>query len=251
MWAQNPAYSLPCILLLVYTRGLLFMRSIVWFMPFCAFFLGYYSLYYWWPMVSVTTPSVIGLPLTEACILLSKLQLAPRILEEKVNQDIPAGTVLHQIPEPGTSIKPHQTIGLVLAQAPPNQVAPDYRMIPQKAIENDACAKGIRYKIYYVFSPYPQELCIGQWPMPGMPLPDRRMILYFTHPTPDPVIVPDMRGLTVHEARQLCLRYNLPEPTVHTTNTSMEPDSTILDQRPLPGSIMPLSAISCTFLCSV
>ena len=216
----------------------------------CIFFLGYYSLYYWWPIASVSTPSVIGLPLTDACILLSQLQLAPRILEKKVTQDIPAGTVLHQFPEPGTSVKPHQTISLVLAQAPLNQEAPDYRMMPQKAVERDAHAKNIKYKVYYVLSSYPQELCIGQWPMPAMPLPDHRMILYFTRSTPDPVIVPDMRGLTVQEARQLCLRYNVPEPTVHATSTSMEPDGIILDQRPLPGSIMPISAISCTFLCN-
>jgi serine/threonine-protein kinase len=219
-------------------------------MPFCAFFLGYYSLYYWWPIASVTTPSVIGLPLADACVLLSQLQLAPRILEEKVHQDIPPGTVLHQVPQPGTSVKPHQTIGLVLAQTPPNQKAPDYRMMPQKAIEDDAHAKGIKYKVYYVLSSYPQELCIGQWPMPAMPLPDHRIILYFARSTPDPVIVPDMRGLTVQEGRELCLRYGLSEPMVHTTNALMTPDDTILDQRPLPGSIMLLTAISCTFLYS-
>jgi len=227
------------------------MRSIIWFIPFCAFFLGYYSLYYWYPISSITTPSVIGLSLTDACILLSRIQLAPRILEEKVNADMPAGTVLHQIPQPGTSVKPHQTIGLVLTQAPPNQEAPDYRMMTQKAIERDAQEKGIKYKNYYVSSSYPQELCIGQWPGAGMPLPDHRIMFYYTRPTTDPVIVPDMRGVPLAEARQICLRYGLPEPTMHTSHDYVAaPVDTIIDQRPLAGSIMPLTAISFTFLVS-
>jgi len=219
-------------------------------MPFCAFFGGYYSLYYWYPIARVTVPSVIGLPLAQACIKLSQANLSPRIVHTLIDAEMPADTVIRQMPEPGISVKSLQTIDLILAQPPANQEAPDYCMMSLSAIEKDMQNKSIKYKHFYVPSSYPQAVCIGQWPTPSMPLPDHRMIIYSSYSTTaEPVIVPDVRGLTLHELQQLCLHYGLPEPVVHLTTTSQEGAGKIIDQRPLPGSIMQLSTISFTCLC--
>lgn len=220
------------------------IRSYFWLLPFCSFFTGYYIANRWWHKPSIPAPALIGLELNHAVKIISDLHLYPKLLEERLDSDTPAGTIIQQIPAAATPVKPGQTICLVITKQPQLIQAPTYSGMHKTAVENHAATAGIRLRTYILPSNYPSGTCIGQWPSPETPLEGSKMIVYYAAADPKAVLIPDMRGLSVSEVQELCLKYGLPAPIIHTKNTNQaSPRSTITDQRPLPGAILAPSQI--------
>lgn len=188
------------------------------------------------------TPSLVGTQLHDAFTVLSQHNLYPRILREKEDSDIPAGTILSQTPAPATRIKPQQSVFLVISKPAPLPRAPNCINASKKSILTQAQARNIRTKLYSLPSIYPVDHCFAQYPSANQVVTDNTMIVYLSAGNKKPVLLPNFKQLTVAQAREHVLNQPISIQPTHTSPTPYHDCSSciIVDQRPLAGSLITL-----------
>ncbi len=243
---QNPAYGHR---LLTYLRpnhpdkkSREFVNRLIWIFPFIFFLAGYYSMRTIYHADELPTPSLIGMQLPDAFALLSERNLYPRILREKEDSDIPAGTVLSQTPAPATRIKPQQSVFLVISKPTPLPRAPQCINASKKTILNEAHARGIRAKLYSLPSIYPVDHCFAQYPSANQTVTDNTMIVYLSAGNRKPILLPNFKQLTVQEVQEHLATQPITTQISHTSPTPPHRCTAcvIVDQRPLAGSLITL-----------
>lgn len=212
----------------------------LWTVPFIAFLGGYFLADYFLRIERVITPSLVGLRIHQAFELLADKHLYPRLLEEKLDADLPPGTVLNQIPAAETPVRPGQTVLLVISQQPQRLRTPHFIGSPKATIERETATLGIKTRLYTLSSLYPAGTCIGQWPSPDTQLDEPKMIIYLSSGNEKPSIVPDLRGISFQEAHDFCLQHGLIISGVRKYPDNGQPNANdlVIDQRPLPGSLL-------------
>jgi beta-lactam-binding protein with PASTA domain len=108
-------------------------------------------------------------------------------------------------------------------------------------------ARKIRAKLYQLPSIYPMDHAFAQYPAANQIVNDA-MIVYMSCGSRKPVIFPNLKDLTVQEAKEHLATQPITIQTTHIRSAHGEPSRTthdcssciILDQRPLPGSIIAL-----------
>jgi len=188
------------------------------------------------------TPSLVGMQLPDAFSVLSRHNLYPRILQEKEDSDIPAGTILSQTPAPLTKIKPQQSVFLIISKPAPLPRAPHCINAPKKTILTQTQARGIRTKLYYLPSIYPIDHCFAQYPAPNQVVTDNSMLIYLSAGNRKPVLLPNFKQLTVQEAKEHLATHPVTLQITHVRPAPAHECSAciILDQRPLAGSLIAL-----------
>jgi len=223
------------------------MKQLTWFIPFLCFLTGYYSMRFIYHTNQIETPSLIGMQLPDAFAILSAHNLYPRILQEREDSDLPAGTILSQTPAPQTQIKPQQSVFLIISKPAPLPRAPLCINASKKSIMTQTQARKIRAKFYALPSIYPIDHAFAQYPAANQIVNDT-MIVYLSCGTRKPVILPNFKELTVQEAKEYLATHPITLSLTHVRSAHGEPSRTthdcssciILDQRPLPGSIIAL-----------
>lgn len=188
------------------------------------------------------TPSLVGMQLPDAFTVLSKHNLYPRILRETEDSDMPAGTILSQMPAPSTQIKPQQSVFLVISKPAPLPCAPHCINKAKQTVHIQTQARNIRVKMHSLPSIYPIDHCFAQYPAPDSVVTDNTMIVYLSAGNRKPIVLPNFKQLTVSQAQEHLVSQPI---TVHTTHTGPAPYHTctgcvIVDQRPLAGSLITL-----------
>lgn len=92
------------------------LKDILWTLPFICFAGGYYITQSTLCMGQFEAPSIEGKSLMQAATELSNHQLSLRVLRIKQSNNLPHGTIIHQIPSPGQMVKPRQTICVTLSK---------------------------------------------------------------------------------------------------------------------------------------
>lgn len=218
------------------------MKRFLWLTPFICFLVGYQSMRIMYHVDEIKTPSLIGLQLTDAFTILSHHNLNPRILQEKEDPDIPAGTILSQIPTTDSFIKPQQSVFLVVSKTPPIPRAPYCINRAKDVISKDAAAQNIRTKFFALHSIYPTDRCFAQYPAHNDPVTDGTMIMYLSAGNHKPVILPNFKGLSLDEVREYLENHPVTIQASHNPAKSHTDCSSciITDQRPLAGSFVVL-----------
>lgn len=189
------------------------------------------------------TPSVVGTPIHEAFAILSAHNLNARLLEEKEDAYLPAGTVISQTPQAGQKIKPYQSLFMLLSKKPSHINAPYCLNKTNDEINKLLQKNSLRAKIYTLPSIYPQGLCFAQIPLPQEPIDTTMLTLYISDGNKKPIIWPNFTQLPVSEVTQFLQTHALeatiiherPYPLPHTCTTCK-----VTDQRPLAGSLITL-----------
>lgn len=219
------------------------MKQLTWFIPFLCFLTGYYSMRFIYHTNQIETPSLIGMQLPDAFATLSAHNLYPRILQEREDSDLPSGTILGQTPAPKTQIKPQQSVFLIISKPAPLPRAPLCINASKKSIATQTQARKIRAKLYALPSIYPIDHAFAQYPAANQIVNDS-MIVYMSSGTRKPVILPSFKNLTIKEAKEHLASQPITIQTTHIGCAHGEPHDCnaciILDQRPLPGSIIGL-----------
>ena len=153
-------------------------KNILWLVPFICFLSGYMIVRSLFHINTISTPSVVGKHLYEAFALLSNQHLNVRLLAQKEDADLPNGTVINQVPSPGQMVKPRQTVFLALSKQPPIPIAPQLIGKHYQTIKNEIRSAKLRFKAYFLESPYPANTCIAQMPSPHKSLSDNILIVY-------------------------------------------------------------------------
>jgi len=103
------------------------------------------------------------------------------------------------------------------------------------AIEKELSLLGIRNKSYLVASNKPVNTCIAQFPAPGSPLDENKVVTYLSAGHKKPLLMPNFQGKTLPEARDFLSHYD-----VQIEVQQSGPNNQITNQRPLAGSLVEL-----------
>lgn len=222
------------------------LKKFLWTLPFICFIGGYFSLTKIYPVKEITTPTIIGKTLQEACSILSQHTLNSRLIALKEDSLLPDGTLISQTPQAGQKIKPNQTVFIVVSIQPQKNSAPQYIHKTLNEIESEIITKNIRAKSYTMPSIAMQNTCIAQWPETGLPLENNKMIIYIASPMNKPILIPYLKNKPTLEVVDFLKSNNIQVDLIH-TNDNLEENHTcsqctIIDQRPLAGSIIALDS---------
>jgi len=215
-------------------------RSILWLLPFICFAGGYFATRSLFHQAHLKTPALIGKNLFEAFTILSNNNLSPRLLDQKIDPDLPEGTVINQLPAAGQSIKQRQTVFVVLSKKPP--VTPAPLLVGKSLNEIEKLGASMPYKIktYLVPSCYPTNQCISQYPNSSEPISNNTVVAYIAQDSHKPVIWPNFVGKPLEQVIDFLATYNI-EPHI-IPNKSEEAGVHVVDQRPYAGSLIVLNA---------
>lgn len=221
----------------------MFLKKFLWTLPFICFIAGYLLLTKIYPVKDIETPNIMGKSLRQACIILAQYNLNSRLITLKVDPLLAEGTIISQTPQAGQKIKPNQTVFVVASTLPEKNHAPNVILKPLSEIEPDLVAKGIRIKNYAIPSHHHVDVCVSQWPEPGVALENNKMIIYTAISNNKPVLLPNLKNKTVPEVIEFLTTNSMVAAILH--SNVMEESHTcehcsIIDQRPLAGSIITL-----------
>ncbi len=216
------------------------LKKIVWMIPFACFAAGYFATRSYFAIAQFPVACIEGKSLYEAVTELSNHQLNLKLLRIKKDSDMPHGTIIRQLPAAGQMVKPRQTVFVTISEQPPLPQAPDMVGKPIEQIEPELRALGIRCKSYPLASAYPKNTCIAQYSAAHQPITDNVLTLYIAQPHSKPYILPTFSGMPVQEAIDLLEGYDITPEIVQAKRRSPSKIPLIIDQRPLPGSLIVL-----------
>lgn len=228
----------------------LFLSHSFWLFPFLSFILGYIFISFFYKNPTLKAPALIGQTLDKALITLSHYNLNIRILSQKDDNELKEGTIISQTPAPGQIIKQNQALYVVISQKPAHSIIPDLhqtsREQAQKILENEL----FLIKWYPISMQSEHEYCIAQFPVSGMVLhPDTTLMVYYAIPYEKPVIMPNFKLMPALEVNSFLALHDVHATIFH----SPPPDAThqcqhcvIMDQRPLPGTLLMLHGAHAT-----
>lgn len=220
------------------------LQNYFWLLPFSSFCLGYLLLYFLLSAPTLEVPSLIGNNITNAVKMLCHANLNLRIITQKEDNDLPDGTIISQNPRSGHTIKPNQAIYCVISCKSQTKSAPNLVNQTTEQIAEVAKKEGIRLKKIFLESKYPSGVCIGQIPKAGHPLEHKNLLVYISVPNDTKVLFPDLQGRLVPEVLEFLKPYGLSPTIFH--RSSLETghhciNCRVINQKPLPGSIVDLS----------
>ncbi len=213
--------------------------------PFISFVLGYYCISFFYHVPVYSAPALLGMQLQDAVVQLSDLHLNLRIIGRKQENDLPAGTIMSQMPQPKTKIKANQSLYCVISTRADTPAVPDLLKKNKEAIIAELNAAALRHTIFYVDALLPTDICVAQWPQPGQRLSDTdKIIIYLSAGNNKPVIWPDFKKLPVSEVTEYLAMHGITPTITHRTVVEdghiCSDECIIVDQRPLPGVIVSL-----------
>lgn len=189
------------------------------------------------------TPDLVGKTLEQALALLSESNLNMRLLQYKEDPTLAPGTIVSQIPQAGQQIKPQQSLFLTVSCHTPALKAPHLLDQRLNSPEFNSLVQGIKLTVFHVPSNYPHDYCIAQIPAAGDLLATPTMVIYVANSSAQKSIWPHFVGKRVHDVRDFLQAHDISVEIIH---TYQQPDGhgcencIVLDQRPLPGSLIML-----------
>lgn len=166
-----------------------------------------------------------------------------RLLEEKEDACLPTGTIISQTPQAGHTIKPYQSLFVLVSKKPSRVHAPHCLHKTGSDVQSLLQSQNIRAKIYTLPSIYPKGLCFAQIPLPQEPIEDTMLTLYVSDGNKKPIIWPDFRQLLVSDVINFLNTHTIEATVVHeylVPANHICTSCTITDQRPLVGSLIML-----------
>lgn len=188
----------------------------LYFFPFLCFMAGYFLIAHILGTQEIETPALIGKPLHDAARELSAHNLNLRIVAEKADGELQAGTVVSQTPAAGKKIKENQSVFIAISKALPHPLAP--QCINKLAAELPKEIAGTTVKKYYLPSEFPKDYCFAQFPTADSEIFDH-LILYISSGNQQPVIWPDMTNKPLEQIQVFLAAHNLTAHILYPDNT--------------------------------
>jgi len=216
--------------------------SWLWISPFIFFIIGYIGMMRLVRVETVETPAVLGLSLQNGLFALTAVQLHGYILGEREDGDLAPGTIVEQSPQAGTTVKAHQSVGLLVTKRQAEPCAPLYSGRQRAEIIAQSAQEGWRVREHWIEHSAPQGCCIAQYPLAGQPSSDRLIHVYFARGSNAIRVMPDFRGrsvkavqeaISVFEGVVMVLHQEALLPASHSCETCV-----VIEQKPLAGTLI-------------
>lgn len=216
------------------------MNRYLWIIPFASFLTGYAIMSMLYQSKTTQTPILIGKPVQEALILASKQGLSLRLVAEKEDPELPAGTVLSQNPLPHTHIKTHQPIHCIISKKKEYRVG-HFMGKQLDQIKSELDQQTITPHIHFINSSIPAGLCITQEPAPDTILTNKSILLYISQDNSSECIFPNLCQKPVEDVQRFLsaapvhvqLTHAFEQPADHSCTNCI-----VSDQRPHAGTII-------------
>jgi serine/threonine-protein kinase len=189
----------------------------------------------------VKVPELKGLPLDEARSALAERALMIQEVGSVYHPDIPEGRVVRQEPLAGTSVRKARSVSVVLSKGPDMATVPSLEGESLRHARMQLSRLGLRQgTVAHSFSSEIQaDYIIGTDPPAGTSLHKGRAVslLVSLGPEADDFVMPDLRGLPLHETAYTLESMGFTVRVAESGWTSFlrRRVPTIEKQRPLPG----------------
>ncbi len=215
-------------------------KKTAWLMPFIFFLIGYYAIDICFYHSLIKTPPVIGKPLTEALELLAQHNLNAKLIGYKEDLSTNPGTVISQNPSESSSIRPQQTVFLVVSALPKKQQIPHCVGLYYPVVLEQLKEQEMTHTAHHVASNYPQGMCIAQSPETSSKESDKELVLYLSKGNSSgSFLMPTLTDIPVTQVIDFLTENNLPFAIFHTTEIPSDhlcSSCKVVAQKPLPGS---------------
>jgi beta-lactam-binding protein with PASTA domain len=222
--------------------------SLLWILPFTFFIAGYLTFSYWFAQPLVSTPTIIGMDLSQAALKLAEQNLNFRLLSTKEDNEIPANTVVHQLPQAGQLIRPQSSIFCVISKKGDTRLVPHCEAKHITEIIQELKKAHLQFRFFALPNATPTDYCFAQFPPAGQDAAQQPLIMYISQPIDQRMIIPSFIGSLIKDTIPLLDTYDLKTEIVHQRIPSIAHECTrckIVEQKPLAGSIINLQQ-SCT-----
>lgn len=219
------------------------INKLLWLVPFISFILGYELLNQLYTVNTIATPNLVGKQLSEALHITSSQNLNLRILSTKIDADLPADTIISQIPT-HSFIKANQTIFVVISKKPDIKIMPDFNGNTNNEVQAKLDIQNLKTKSYYLPNIAPKDHCFGQSPAASQPLlKTSKIIIYLSQGNSQLVIMPKLVNLHLADVSSLIETYKLQTKLTYHPSSRL-PANYILAQKPEAGAIINLAKLT-------
>ncbi len=219
------------------------LKDLSFFLPFLCFIAGYQILHKVFYKPTTRAPLLVGKSVPQALQILSEQNLNMRMMAEKEDADIPAGTILAQTPAPHASARPQQTVFLVVSKKPARPSMPDLRAMQPEEYINILKKTRTRFRCFEIESNSPEGMCLGQIPVAGKEIPAEGVLLYKASTRSANFLMPSFKNRPIKEVEDFLKKHNLPVQIHHSAtppSTHVCDNCLVTEQKPLPGSFVSL-----------
>lgn len=184
-----------------------------------------------------SVPRVIGMTMDAARQALSDARLKPEQAEQVRHPTAPPGTVVWQDPPAGVVVPQGSSVQLSVSTGPQRIPVPDVVGYDGPIGQTLIAAAGLRVgSVDSAQTPSPKGIIVSTRPPAGTPLvPGGRVTVVVSAGAPT-IAVPDLKGLTLEEARAALEQAGLALGT-YFRRTATERVGTVIEQRPLAGTL--------------
>ncbi len=185
---------------------------------------------------SKSVPLVMGMTLEDARQAITNAGLNPERSEDVRHATAPAGTVVWQDPPAGVVVPQGSGVQLSVSQGPPRIPVPDVVGYEESTGRTLMEAAGLRVSVDQAQTAAPKGVIVNTRPPAGATLPPGGRVTLVVSIGAPTITVPDLRGLTLEEARPILEQVGLTLGT-YFRRTSPERPGTIIQQTPAPGTL--------------
>lgn len=152
---------------------------------------------------TIDTPKLVGLTRTQALTTLNDVGLRMRVTEERYSEKYAAGTIMRSDPRAGDKVAAGGTVAVVLSKGPERYLVPQVRGMSQEAAAKALGAVNLRTgQILQDYSrKVDQGLVMRTDPSAGTPLKRDAQVSLTLSLGPEPVVVPEVGGMTTEQAQ--------------------------------------------------
>jgi len=184
-------------------------------------------------------PNLVDLNLQQADSILAKVDLQLQILAEETDPSKQPGTIISQIPAPGTKIKEGRMVKVKVSKAEEAVIVPQLKGISVRQAELFLAQASLQLgEVSWVSSDsFPRDVVIENIPSSGLSVPPGISvnIVASLGAVPDTVMMPDLVGKNIEECRRILQGIGLQiGKTKSKTNDDFLP-GTVLNQSVPPG----------------
>lgn len=224
-----------------------FLKRLVWLIPFAGALVGYYAMARLLRVDEVEVPAIVGSSLEDALALLGPCQLGLKLLAEKIDATVPEGTITEQRPAAGKKVRPHQSVLVVVARQPEPDRAPLMIGLCQQDAQAKATKLGIKVRCLELESMLPSGRCLAQSPEQGEPIEAQGLTLYFSGGVSPWRVMPSLQNRSLADVVSFLELFSI-KPKIFGLSGDFDGNSMVVDQRPLPGSIINIKKMHTVYL---
>lgn len=219
------------------------IKQYIWALPFSIFILGYFFLNLLISGPNIDAPNLIGKSASEALVMASNNNLSIKIIGEKEDVDLPEGTVLHQTPI-NQKVKRNQALYVLISKKPPQKITPMLLHKTESEIEKILSKQNLKAKKYYLHNSPPY--CFCQYPEAGSNVDKESIVVYINSRGLKPRLFPNLKGETLEAVQEFLQKHGLKIKVFRKGKEEEEynPNSVVVKQKPIAGSIVNLKGLS-------